>query len=302
MSDRRVVLECRDLVKTYGAGETAVRVLKGINLRVYEGEIIVIMGPSGSGKTTLLSILGTLEKPSSGDVIIAGTNVTELSEEELTRFRLEKLGFVFQSYNLLRNLTAIENVMFPMLVSGNYTFGEARRKAHELLKLVGLEKHVDKFPGQLSGGQQQRVAVARALANDPEIIFMDEPTGNLDAKSSARVLSLVKVLNEIYGQTFMVVTHNPELTMFASRVLYIRDGVVYQNPPDGLFKRSVSEELEESRRKLSAIVESQVKILRIDAENLYRRAKSGLIDEGEFRVLLERFERRCRLLEQYRKI
>jgi len=302
MSDRRVVLECRDLVKTYGAGETAVRVLKGINLRVYEGEIIVIMGPSGSGKTTLLSILGTLEKPSSGDVIIAGTNVTELSEEELTRFRLEKLGFVFQSYNLLRNLTAIENVMFPMLVSGNYTFGEARRKAHELLKLVGLEKHVDKFPGQLSGGQQQRVAVARALANDPEIIFMDEPTGNLDAKSSARVLSLVKVLNEIYGQTFMVVTHNPELTMFASRVLYIRDGVVYQNPPDGLFKRSVSEELEESRRKLSAIVESQVKILRIDAENLYRRAKSGLIDEGEFRVLLERFERRYRLLEQYRKI
>jgi len=302
MSDRRVVLECRDLVKTYSAGETAVRVLKGINLRVYEGEIIVIMGPSGSGKTTLLSILGTLEKPSSGDVIIAGTNVTELSEEELTRFRLEKLGFVFQSYNLLRNLTAIENVMFPMLVSGNYTFGEARRKAHELLKLVGLEKHVDKFPGQLSGGQQQRVAVARALANDPEIIFMDEPTGNLDAKSSARVLSLVKVLNEIYGQTFMVVTHNPELTMFASRVLYIRDGVVYQNPPDGLFKRSVSEELEESRRKLSAIVESQVKILRIDAENLYRRAKSGLIDEGEFRVLLERFERRCRLLEQYRKI
>ena len=302
MSDRRVVLECRDLVKTYGAGETAVRVLKGINLRVYEGEIIVIMGPSGSGKTTLLSILGTLEKPSSGDVIIAGTNVTELSEEELTRFRLEKLGFVFQSYNLLRNLTAIENVMFPMLVSGNYTFGEARRKAHELLKLVGLEKHVDKFPGQLSGGQQQRVAVARALANDPEIIFMDEPTGNLDAKSSARVLSLVKVLNEIYGQTFMVVTHNPELTMFASRVLYIRDGVVYQNPPDGLFKRSVSEELEESRRKLSAIVESQVKILRIDAENLYRRAKSGLIDEGEFKVLLERFERRYRLLEQYRKI
>ncbi|RLE90362.1 MAG: ABC transporter ATP-binding protein [Thermoprotei archaeon] len=302
MSDRRVVLECRDLVKTYSAGETAVRVLKGINLRVYEGEIIVIMGPSGSGKTTLLSILGTLEKPSSGDVIIAGTNVTELSEEELTRFRLEKLGFVFQSYNLLRNLTAIENVMFPMLVSGNYTFGEARRKAHELLKLVGLEKHVDKFPGQLSGGQQQRVAVARALANDPEIIFMDEPTGNLDAKSSARVLSLVKVLNEIYGQTFMVVTHNPELTMFASRVLYIRDGVVYQNPPDGLFKRSVSEELEESRRKLSAIVESQVKILRIDAENLYRRAKSGLIDEGEFRVLLERFERRYRLLEQYRKI
>ena len=302
MSDRRVVLECRDLVKTYSAGETAVRVLKGINLRVYEGEIIVIMGPSGSGKTTLLSILGTLEKPSSGDVIIAGTNVTELSEEELTRFRLEKLGFVFQSYNLLRNLTAIENVMFPMLVSGNYTFGEARRKAHELLKLVGLEKHVDKFPGQLSGGQQQRVAVARALANDPEIIFMDEPTGNLDAKSSARVLSLVKVLNEIYGQTFMVVTHNPELTMFASRVLYIRDGVVYQNPPDGLFKRSVSEELEESRRKLSAIVESQVKILRIDAENLYRRAKSGLIDEGEFKVLLERFERRYRLLEQYRKI
>lgn len=302
MSDRRAVLECKDLVKTYGAGETVVKVLKGINLKVYEGEIIVIMGPSGSGKTTLLSILGTLEKPSSGDVIIAGTNVTELSEEELTRFRLEKLGFVFQNYNLLRNFTAIENVMFPMLVSGNYTFNEARQKAYELLKLVGLEKHADKYPGQLSGGQQQRVAVARALANDPEIIFMDEPTGNLDAKSSARVLSLIKILNEIYGQTFMIVTHNSELTMFASRVFYIRDGVVYQNPPDDLFKKSVSEELEESRRKLSAIVDSQIKILRIDAENLYRRARRGLIDEKEFKVLLERIERRYRLLEQYRKI
>ncbi len=300
MNDRKIVLECRNLVKTYSFGETRVEVLKGINLRVYEGEIIVIMGPSGSGKTTLLSILGTLERPTSGEVIIAGTDVTKLSEEELTRFRLERLGFVFQTYNLLRILTAVENVMFPMLVSGSYTFKEAREKAFELLKLVGLEKHADKYPGQLSGGQQQRVAIARALANDPEIIFMDEPTGNLDAKSSARILSLIKILNEIYAQTFMIVTHNPELTVFASRVIYIRDGTVYNNPPSDLFQKSVKQEMEESRRKLSAILESQHKILEIDARNLYRRAKTGQLDEEELKALLQKLEKRHMLFQKFR--
>ncbi len=300
MNDRKIVLECRNLVKTYSFGETRVEVLKGVNLRVYEGEIIVIMGPSGSGKTTLLSILGTLERPTSGEVIIAGTDVTKLSEEELTRFRLERLGFVFQTYNLLRNLTAVENVMFPMLVSGSYTFKEAREKAFELLKLVGLEKHADKYPGQLSGGQQQRVAIARALANDPEIIFMDEPTGNLDAKSSARILSLIKILNEIYAQTFMIVTHNPELTVFASRVIYIRDGTVYNNPPSDLFQKSVKQEMEESRRKLSAILESQHKILEIDARNLYRRAKTGQLDEEELKALLQKLEKRHMLFQKFR--
>ena len=293
------VLKVIDVWKIYGEGGNSVKVLKGISFTIRRGELVIVMGPSGSGKSTLLSIIGTLDRPTRGKVIIGGVDVTSLSEDELVLFRSRKLGFVFQSYNLIKNLTALENVMLPMLLSKIYRVKEAEEKARELLKLVGLEKHAHKFPRQLSGGQQQRVAIARALANDPELILMDEPTGNLDLRSSAQVVSLVKWLNEVYGQTFVIVTHNPELLEIATRVLYIRDGRIYENPPEHLLSVKLREELEKMVRSRS-VREAQVKLLEIRAAALRRLAVEGDISRpilerelAELRARVSRLERLC---------
>jgi len=291
------VLRLVNVWKFYGYGDKRMAVLKNINFKVEAGELVVVMGPSGSGKSTLLSIASTLDKPSMGSVYIGDVNVTELNEEELTALRSRKLGFVFQTYNLIRNFTALENVMAPMILSGLYAVDEARSRALELLSLVGLREHYNKFPSQLSGGQQQRVAIARALANDPEIVFMDEPTGNLDTRSSAKVISLVKWLNEVYGQTFLIVTHNLELTEIATRVVYIRDGILYENPPRDLLSSKLSEELTRIR-KSDLMKNAQLNLLKTRAQSLRRLMIEGILPRNEAEKEVVRIKQAIRRLQK----
>jgi len=295
----RKVLRLVNISKVYGEEPNKIAVLKNINLTVERGEIVAIMGPSGSGKTTLLSIAGTLEKPSSGQVIIGGTDVTKLKEEELIAIRCRNIGFVFQTYNLIKNFTALENVVFPMLISGRYTFDEAIERGKELLKMVKLQDHMNKYPCQLSGGQQQRVAIARALANDPDIILMDEPTGNLDLKSSANIMSLVKWLNEAYEQTFLIVTHNVEVASLATRMVYIRDGKLFEKPPRGIFAKHFKEEVED-RIFLGKLLETEIKLLSLKARNLERRIETGRIDLGEIAKEAAFLKRKVDYLEKIR--
>ncbi|MEM5821074.1 MAG: ABC transporter ATP-binding protein [Candidatus Aenigmatarchaeota archaeon] len=212
-----------DVWKSYKVGESEITVLKGINLKVNDGEFISLLGPSGSGKSTLLHIIGCLDKPSKGKVIIDGKDISKLNDNELALLRREKIGFVFQFYFLFPYLNAIENVMLPMLLAGKPK-KEAEERAKELLEKVGLEK--DRFynkPNQLSGGQQQKVAIARALANNPKILLADEPTGNLDSKSALEVMEIFKRINKD-GTTIIMVTHNVELTKYSNRVIRIKDG------------------------------------------------------------------------------
>ena len=292
------VLRLVDIWKVFKQGSEKYAVLKGVNLTVTAGEMLVVMGPSGSGKTTLLTIAGTLDKPSRGRVYVGGIDATGLSEEELAEFRSMRIGFVFQSYNLIGNFTALENVMFPMLLTKRYSVEEARERARELLELVDMGPHADKFPCQLSGGQQQRVAIARALANDPDVVLMDEPTGNLDVVSAARVASLVKWLNEVYGQTFVIVTHNPELASIASRVVYMRDGVLYDydRPPTRMLEAGIAEEIKRARERRGLKL-SQLRLLRLRAENARKLAAQGKLSPDKvskevelLRVKLERIK------------
>jgi len=183
----------------YLSGDVYVDALIDINMTIKAGEVVIVMGPSGSGKTTLMNIIGTLDRPTSGRVIIDGVDVTDKDENYLSRFRLERLGFVFQQYNLISQLTALENVMLPMLLTGRYTREEAMEKARLLLDLVGIPEVANKRPNQLSGGQQQMVAIARALANDPSLVIMDEPTGSIDLASSYLILDLVRLLNRYWA-------------------------------------------------------------------------------------------------------
>ena len=268
--DREEALKLVNITKTYQMGEQTIEVLKNVNLTVKRGELLVVMGPSGSGKSTLLNIAGTLDRPTSGKVYIGGVDVTGMSEEELSIFRCRHIGFVFQSYNLLRNFTARENVMIPMLISGIYNVEEARERAETLLSIVGLEEHAEKFPSQLSGGQQQRVAIARALANDPDVILMDEPTGNLDVRSASNVAALIVWLNRVFGQTFIVVTHNPELAKISTRTIYIAGGRLYSEPPSGLLSVKIGNEVDSLRLR-----NAQIRLLQVKAKSLLRLIKSG---------------------------
>lgn len=215
------ILETKDLRKIYGAGDTAVRALDGVNLSVENGEFVTIVGTSGSGKSTLLHMLGGLDRPSSGSVMVDGKNIFELKDEALTIFRRRKIGFVFQSYNLVPVLNVYENIVLPIQLDG--------RRADEnfiqqIVKTLGLDGRLDALPNQLSGGQQQRVAIARALAAAPAIILADEPTGNLDSKTSQDVLSLLKVTSQKFSQTIVMITHNEEVAQMADRIIRIEDG------------------------------------------------------------------------------
>lgn len=258
-----VVAELRKVTKVYGRGPTAVVALRDVDLRVEEGEVLIIMGPSGSGKTTLLNILGTLDKPTSGRVILCGTDVTDLPEKELTRFRLEHLGFVFQFYNLIPTLTALENVMLPMILLGRHSMNYVRTRALALLKIVGLEERAHCYPQTLSGGEQQRVAIARALANNPDLILMDEPTGAIDLESTVRILQLIKFLNRYLRTTFVIVTHNPEVALIGTRVLYLRGGVLREVPELPTLRGSELErEPEELRELLLTALEEEVEVFK----------------------------------------
>jgi len=225
-------LETRELTKVYGEGETAVRALDGVSLGVERGDMVAIMGPSGSGKSTLLHLLGALDTPTSGEILLAGRRYDGLGEGELTRLRRERIGFVFQFFNLLPALSAEENVLLPALIAGRRD-DAIRERAGELLGRVGLTDRAQHLPPELSGGEQQRVSIARALLTEPEIVLADEPTGNLDTRSSTGVLDLLRELNEAEGQTLVIVTHDPAAASTARRVVFLRDGKVAGEAPGG---------------------------------------------------------------------
>jgi putative ABC transport system ATP-binding protein len=216
-----VVLEAREVTKVYTLGKERVRALDGVSLRVARGEFLGVFGASGSGKSTLLNMLGALDRPTSGDVLVEGENVARLRDAALSRIRRERIGFVFQTFHLLANLTALENVMAPLLPVGREA--TLRTRAEELLRRVGLGERLRHRPFELSGGQRQRVAVARALVNRPRFILADEPTGNLDSKTGEEILDLFQALNR-EGQTLVVVSHNPALAERCDRSVELKDG------------------------------------------------------------------------------
>lgn len=215
------LLETKDLCKYYGSGATEVRALDGVTMRVDRGEFVAIVGTSGSGKSTLLHMLGGLYRPTKGSVVVDGKSIFDLKDEALTIFRRRKIGFVFQSYNLVPVLSVYENIVLPVELDGNKV-DEAY--VNEVVATLGIADKLNNLPNQLSGGQQQRVAIARALASKPAIILADEPTGNLDSKTSQDVLGLIKVTSQKFGQTMVMITHNEEIAQMADRIVRIEDG------------------------------------------------------------------------------
>jgi len=218
------IIKVENVKKIYRMGDNEVRALDGVSLVVEEGEFLIVMGPSGSGKTTLLHLMGCLDKPTEGEIYIASTPVSKLNDSQLAKIRNKMVGFVFQQFNLLPRLTALENVELPMIYAG-VPKSARQKKAKELLELVGLGDRLHHRPTQLSGGQMQRVAIARALANDPMVLLADEPTGNLDSKSGEEILKIFSELNE-RGQTIIIVTHDPEVAKHAGRIVRMRDGKI----------------------------------------------------------------------------
>ena len=226
-----LVLKAENLRKIYGKGENQVKALDGVELSVEKGEFVAVVGTSGSGKSTLLHMLGGLDRPTSGKVYVDGKDIFSLKEEELTIFRRRKIGFVFQSYNLVPVLNVYENISLPIELDGKRA---DRKFIDSILKTLGLEEKVRSLPGQLSGGQQQRVAIARALASKPAILLCDEPTGNLDSLTSQDVLSLLKVSSQKYTQTIVMITHNEEIAQLADRTIRIEDGRILPSRGRGM--------------------------------------------------------------------
>ncbi|HDI73979.1 MAG TPA: ABC transporter ATP-binding protein [Candidatus Korarchaeota archaeon] len=253
------VVELRNVSKIYRMGSSEVRALDHVSLKVMPGEFISVVGPSGSGKSTLLSIIGCLARPTSGRILIDGIDVTDMSEGELSDIRCLKIGFIFQFFNLIPTLTALENVELPMIFAGKLSEWEMRDRALELLDLVGLLDRANHRPSEMSGGQQQRVAIARALANDPTLVLADEPTGNLDSKTGAEVISLMEELNRETGKTFIIVTHDTNVARRTRKILYMVDGRLYEDPNEiPTFKEFRSRE---DREKLLSELEIEVEEL-----------------------------------------
>ena len=221
------VIELKDIHKSYRIGDSEFTVLKGIDLQIEEGEFIALMGPSGSGKSTLLNIVGCLDRPTSGQFLLLGQEISQTSDDELARVRREELGFIFQTFNLIGRISVLKNVEVPMMLSG-VTREKRKERALKLLESVGIAHRINFSPQNISGGERQRVAIARALANNPKIIIADEPTGNLDLKNSNEVM---KILSNLYkeGRTIIMVTHNPEITENCSRVIRLRDGRILES-------------------------------------------------------------------------
>ena len=218
------VIETRDLTKTYGTGNVKVEALKKVSVSIQHGDYIAIIGPSGSGKSTFMNLLGCLDTPTTGSIYIEGTDVSQLSEGKIARLRREKIGFIFQKYNLLPTLNAMENVELSMSFAGKRKKIRAKRAA-ELLGMVQLSHRLYHKPSEMSGGEQQRVAIARALANDPSIILADEPTGNVDTKGGENIMNILEKINQ-RGETIIIVTHDPSIAKRAKRILQIKDGIV----------------------------------------------------------------------------
>ncbi len=221
----RTVIELVNIVKTYDSGAAAVHALRGVSLKIHAGEFVTIRGSSGSGKSTLMNILGCLDRPSEGEYYLDGENVQRMSKTALAHLRNRKLGFVFQGFNLLKRMSAADNVEMPLVYSG-MSILRRREKVLRMLGLVGLAERAHHMPNQMSGGQQQRVAIARALVNEPQILFADEPTGNLDSKTGQEILTEFERLNRELGQTIVMVTHDPAVAERAPRQITVRDGVI----------------------------------------------------------------------------
>jgi putative ABC transport system ATP-binding protein len=232
--NKPVIIQTIDLSKIYGMGDIQVTALDGVNLEIKEGEFVAIMGPSGSGKSTLMNILGCLDRPTAGKYILAGEDVSDLSKDRLAHIRNRRIGFVFQSYNLLARTSALENVMLPLLYNRENHLSEAEQmeRAIQVLKAVGLADRMLHQPHELSGGQSQRVAIARALVNDPVLLLADEPTGNLDSHSGDEIMGLLSVLHN-QGSTIVMVTHEDEIAAYAERVIHFKDGQILTDRQNG---------------------------------------------------------------------
>jgi len=224
-----VIVDIQNLKREFKMGDEIVKALNGVSFTITSGEFITIMGSSGSGKTTLLNILGCLDKPTEGEYILSGTHVSKLSRNELAKLRNRKLGFVFQSYNLLPRTSAIENVELPLLYNNEISAKQRKEKALKALEAVKLSDRIHYLPSQLSGGQQQRVAIARALVNDPLIILADEATGNLDSRTSYEIMMLIQELNSNQGKTIVFITHEPDIATFSKRTITLRDGKIIKD-------------------------------------------------------------------------
>jgi putative ABC transport system ATP-binding protein len=221
------VIQVINVKKSYTLGEVEVPILSDINLEIFEGEFLALMGPSGSGKSTLMNLIGFLDRPTEGKIMVKGLDINELSDKEVAKLRGLEIGFVFQTFNLIPRLNALENVELPTYA--NVRSGvDTHKRAKDLLKLVGLEDRMHHKPGELSGGQSQRVAIARALVNDPAILLADEPTGNLDSKTGCEILNMFTKLNED-GRTIVMITHDPEIARYADRIVLVKDGIIQDN-------------------------------------------------------------------------
>lgn len=219
------IIETVDLVKEYPQGETALRVLKGINMKVEEGDFMAIMGPSGSGKSTLLNMIGALDKPTSGTVLIRGVDISTLNDNQLADLRSKEIGFIFQFFNLISRMKALDNVALPMAIAG-VPRSERRERAAKLLEMVGLGERMHHRPTELSGGEQQRVAIARALVNNPAVVLCDEVTGNLDSGTGDDIMQLLQTLNKEEGKTFVLITHDPVVAQSTDRLVTLHDGEI----------------------------------------------------------------------------
>lgn len=228
MSDQKPMIHVRDIRKVYRMGDEEVVALNRINLEIYKGEICCIFGTSGSGKSTLLNQLAGMEKPTRGEILIRGERISQMDEEQLAGFRQRYIGFIFQSYNLLPSMTAMENVAMPLMFRG-VAQTQREQAAEWMLRKVGLSHRLHHYPGQMSGGQQQRVGIARAFVARPEVIFADEPTGNLDSKTTAEIMGMITEFSRQFRQTIILVTHDPEMVQYADRVVKLRDGNMIAN-------------------------------------------------------------------------
>ena len=220
-----VIIKLENVVRQFQMGDEVVKALNGVNLEICEGEFVTIMGASGSGKSTLLNILGCLDSANSGDYYLDGSYITSLDRNQLADIRNKKLGFIFQSYNLLSRINALENVELPLLYNNAVSNEDRRKRALEVIEVMGLTDRIHHTPSQLSGGQQQRIAIARALVNNPRVIFADEATGNLDTKTSYEIMDIIQKLNQA-GKTIVFVTHEPDIAAFSSRTITLKDGVI----------------------------------------------------------------------------
>ena len=230
-----MTVKLANISKVYKMGDNDVVALNGVDLDIAEGEFVAIMGPSGSGKSTLMNILGCLDTPTTGSYLLDNEEVANLSEDVLAKIRNKKIGFVFQNFNLLSRISALENVALPLVYAG-VSKTERINRAQELLKMVGLADRQHHMPNELSGGQRQRVAIARALVNNPKIIMADEPTGNLDSKTSDEIMGLFKKINEKEGTTILLVTHEPDVAAYAKRIVHFKDGMITSDEPNRMVK------------------------------------------------------------------